>query len=124
REYARVLDVAVLKQPGAYHRAWSLFLIDHHRHVGTVYRKVVIELRTRRDIYGYDLLAWALHAQGRDVGAKRARTLPVAQGTRDAQLFHHAAEIERSLGNQAAATELLARARALEPSIASTAEGQ
>jgi tetratricopeptide (TPR) repeat protein len=117
KDYARVLDVAVLKQPGAYHRAWSLFLLDHHRHVATVYRKVQAELRMRRDIYGYDLLAWALHVQGRDAEAKVAMAHALSQGTRDAQLFHHAAEIERSLGNTAKANELLARLRALEPSI-------
>jgi Tetratricopeptide repeat len=125
REYARVLDVAVLKQPGAYHRAWSLFLLDHHRHVATVYRKVLAELQTRRDIYGYDLLAWALHAQERDAEAKKAMTRALSQGTQDAQLFHHAAAIERSLGNEAAANALFARARALEPSFAApTSEGQ
>jgi tetratricopeptide (TPR) repeat protein len=124
-EYARALDVAVLKQPGAYHRAWSLFLLDHRRHVWTVYRKVLEELRTRRDIYGYDLLAWALHARGRDAAAKRAMARALAQGTRDPQLFRHAAVIERSLGNAAAATELFARAWALEPSLATAEmEGQ
>jgi tetratricopeptide (TPR) repeat protein len=120
-EYARALDVAVLKQPGAYHRAWSLFLLDHHRHVAGVYRKVLVELRTRRDVYGYDLLAWALHAQGRDVEAKAAMTRALAQGTRDAQLFYHAAVIERSLGDESAASELFARARSLQPAASAAA---
>jgi predicted Zn-dependent protease len=113
-EYARALDVAVLKQPGAYHRAWSLFLLDHHRHVAGVYHKVLVELRTRRDIYGYDLLAWALHAQGRDVEAKAAMAHALAQGTRDAQLFCHAAVIERALGDETAA-------RALQPAASTAA---
>ncbi len=120
-EYARVLDVAVLKQPGAYHRAWSLFLLDHRRHVAAVYRKVLVELRTRRDIYGYDLLAWALHAQGRDVEAKAAMTHALAQGTRDAQLFYHAAVIERALGDETAASEFFARARTLQPPASTAA---
>ena len=118
RECARALDVAVLKQPGAYHRAWSLFLLDHHRHVATVYRKVLAELRTRRDIYGYDLLAWALHAQGRDAEAKTAMARALAQSTRDAQLFYHAAVIERALGNGREASQLFARMRALQPADA------
>jgi hypothetical protein len=86
-----------------------------------VYRKVLFELRTRRDIYGYDLLAWALHAQGRDVEAKAAMTHALAQGTRDAQLFHHAAVIERALGDETAASELFARVRALQPAASTTA---
>jgi len=120
-EYARALDVAVLRQPGAYHRAWSLFLLDHRRHVAGVYRKVLAELRTRRDIYGYDLLAWALHAQGRDVEAKAAMAHALAQGTRDAQLFFHAAVIERALGDETAASELFARARTLQPAASTAA---
>lgn len=124
-EYARVLDVAVLKQPGAYHRAWSLFLLDHDRHVATVYRKVLVELQTRRDIYGYDLLAWALHAQGRDAEAKAAMAHALSQGTRDAQLFYHAAVIERSLGHTTTADRLFARMRELQPAVANAAaEGE
>jgi tetratricopeptide (TPR) repeat protein len=115
REYARALDVAVLRQPGAYHRAWSLFLLDHQRHVITVYRKVLAELRTRRDVYGYDLLAWALHAQGRDPEARVAMARALSQGTKDAQLFYHASVIERALGNESAADQLLARVHALRP---------
>jgi tetratricopeptide (TPR) repeat protein len=117
-EYSHVLDVAVLKQPGAYHRAWSLFLLDHHRHVTTVYHKVLAELRTRHDVYGYELLAWALHAQGCDADAKVAMQRALAQGTQDAQLFYHAGAIERSLGNETRAAQLFARMRALEPTSA------
>ena len=76
---------------------------------------MLVELRTRHDIYGYDLLAWALHAQGRDVEAKAAMARALAQGTKDAQLFHHAGVIERALGNAGAADQLFARMRALEP---------
>ena len=114
-EYARVLDVAVLRQPGAYHRAWSLFLLDHGRHVETVYAKVRNELRTRRDVYGYDLLAWALHARGRGADAARAMMTAMSQGTQDAQLFRHAAVIEQSLGHIARADTLDAHARTLDP---------
>jgi len=103
REYARVLDVAVLRQPGAYHRAWSLFLLDHDRHVATVYKKIRMELETRRDVYGYDLLAWALHKQGRDRQAADAMHVALAQGTRDPQLVRHAEIIEQTLKRRDAA---------------------
>jgi tetratricopeptide (TPR) repeat protein len=116
-EFARVLDVAVLSQPGAYHRAWSLFLLDHDRHVDKVYEKIRTELKTRRDIYGYDLLAWALHKKGRDVEAHDAMQIALSQGTRDAQLFYHAGVIERSLGHSQLASTLLAKAVAVNPSF-------
>lgn len=116
-EYARVLDVAVLRQPGAYHRAWSLFLLDHGRHVGTVARKVREELRTRRDVYGYDLLAWSLHKQGRDREAATAMAEALREGTQDAMLFYHAGMIERALGHVELARAHLTRALAINPSF-------
>lgn len=97
-EYARVLDVVVLKQPGAYHRAWSLFLLDHDRHVAIVSRKIREEMRTRKDVYAWDLLAWSLHKQGRNAEAAKAMTRALSQGTRDPQLVRHAAAIEQALG--------------------------
>ncbi len=93
-EFARALDVVVLQQPGAYHRAWSLFLLDHQRHMRVVTRKIREEMRTRKDVYAYDLLAWSLHKQGRHADAKAAMSVALAQGTRDPQLRRHAAAIE------------------------------
>jgi tetratricopeptide (TPR) repeat protein len=90
-EYAHVLDVVVLKQPGAYHRAWSLFLLDHDRHLATVSKKIREEMRTRKDIYV--LLAWSLHKQGRDREAADAMTVALSRGTKDPQLQYHAREI-------------------------------
>lgn len=96
-EYARVLEIAVSKQPGAYHRAWSLFLLDHNQRVDFIAGKIRAEMKTRRDVYAYDLLAWSLHRQGRDVEAQQAMARALEQGTRDPQLARHAAEINRSL---------------------------
>ena len=112
-DYAHVLDVVVLKQPGAYHRAWSLFLLDHDRHLRTVSRKIEQELRTRKDIYAYDLLAWSLHKQGRNAEAAHAMTLAMKEGTQDAQLFFHAGMIEHALGHNDAARRQLTRALAV-----------
>jgi uncharacterized protein HemY len=98
-EYAGALEVAVSRQPGAYHRAWSLFLLDHDRRVAEVYQKTRKELETRKDIYGYDLLAWALHKQSRDAEAAAAMKIALSQGTRDPQLLAHAAAIDRALGS-------------------------
>jgi tetratricopeptide (TPR) repeat protein len=114
-EYARVLDVAVLRQPGAYHRAWSLFLLDHDRHVSTVARKIREELKTRHDVYAYDLLAWSLHKQGRDREAALAMENALREHTEDAQLFYHAGMIDHALGDTSAARTMLSRALAVNP---------
>jgi tetratricopeptide (TPR) repeat protein len=114
-DYMRVLDVAVLRQPGAYHRAWSLFYLDHRRHLSRVQAKIRAELRTRRDIYGYDLLAWALHTAGHDAAARAVMARALAEGTQDALLFYHAGMIERALGHDAAARQYLERALHVNP---------
>lgn len=114
-EYERALDVAVLAQPGAYHRAWSLFLLDHREHLDDVHTKIRAELRTRRDIYGWDLYAWSLHQRGENVAARAAMQHALALGTVDASLFYHAGVIERSLGRGTAASAYLARALSVNP---------
>jgi len=94
-QYARAMEVAVLGQPGQWHRAWSLFLLDHDRRVPDVLARVRAELATRKDVYGYDLLAWALHKAGRNAEARDAMTKALALGTDYPLLRHHASEIER-----------------------------
>jgi tetratricopeptide (TPR) repeat protein len=115
-EYYRAMALAVLRQPGPYHRAWSLFLLDHDREVPRVLANVESELRTRRDIYGYDLLAWALHKSGRDAEARAPMTRALSLGTRDAMLYFHAGMIDRALGDTASARTRLETALAINPS--------
>jgi tetratricopeptide (TPR) repeat protein len=117
-EYAHAMEIAVSKQATAYHRAWSLFLLDHGRRVGEVLAKAQEELRTRRDIYGYDVVAWALHASGRDREAREAMSHALALGTQDAMLFYHAAVIDRALGKHEVAARELEHARTLNPYLA------
>jgi tetratricopeptide (TPR) repeat protein len=114
-EYFRAMDVTVLHQPGPFHRAWSLFLLDHGREVPAVLAKVSEELETRRDIYGYDLLAWALHRSGRDAEAREPMLRALALGTRDAMLYYHAGMIEHALGDVAGARRDLTLALSINP---------
>ena len=106
-EYFKTMEVAVAGQLGPYHRAWSLFLLDHNRRIPEVLKNVQGELETRKDIYGYDLLAWALHKSGRDAEALVAMHSALKLGTKDAMLFYHAGMIENSLGNKAEARSYL-----------------
>jgi tetratricopeptide (TPR) repeat protein len=116
-QYARAMATSALKQPGPIHRAWGLFLLDHgsKSDVDRVLAKTRVEMRTRHDVYGYDLLAWALHKQGRDAAACAAMKHALAQHTEDAQLFYHAGMIERALGNAEAARSYLGQAVAMNP---------
>jgi tetratricopeptide (TPR) repeat protein len=109
-EAFRAMEVSVAAQPGAYHRAWGLFLLDHNRRVPEVLERARQEILVRRDIYGYDLLAWALFKQGLHMEARRAARQALRLGTEDASLFYHAGMIERALGDRAAARDYLERA--------------
>ncbi|HEY2898104.1 MAG TPA: tetratricopeptide repeat protein [Gemmatimonadaceae bacterium] len=117
-EFAHAMEVAVSKQATAYHREWSLFLLNHGLRVAEVLAKTQEELKTRQDIYGYDALAWALHASGRDVEAREAMSRALALGTQDAMLFYHAGVIDHALGRRDVAAAELERARALNPYLA------
>ena len=96
RETAQAMEIAVSGQPGAYHREWSLFLLDQNLRVEEVHARALEELETRKDIYGYDVVAWSLFRMGRVDDAARIMKQAMALGTRDPMLIQHANAIERS----------------------------
>jgi len=116
-EYARVVEVSLAGSAGAYHRAESLFLLDHGRRVPQVLAQARADLRTRRDVYGHDLLAWALHRSGRDAEARDEMAAALALGTRDPMLLYHAGMIEKSLGDRERSREHLQGALGIAPSF-------
>ena len=116
-EYFHAMQIAVPREAGAYHRAWSLYLLDHGLRYADVYKNVRKELQTRHDIYGHDMLGWALYKLGRFSDARVEAQRAMAQGTQDAVFFFHAGMIERALGNSELATTLLARALAINPTF-------
>jgi tetratricopeptide (TPR) repeat protein len=86
----RVMDVALMGRSGPFHRAWSLHLLDRDRHVREVLARAEAELRTRRDVYGWDVYAWALYRSGLRAEAAAAMDSAMALGTRDPLLVRHA----------------------------------
>jgi tetratricopeptide (TPR) repeat protein len=113
--YAAAMTASALTQPGAIHRAWGLHLVNHRERLDDVLRRVRRELQSRRDIYGYDLEGWTLHALGRDREAARAMQKALAAGTEDAVLWYHAGVVAAAVGDSAAARLHLRRALALNP---------
>jgi tetratricopeptide (TPR) repeat protein len=114
-QFYGAMEAVTLAQPGTFHRAWSLFLLDHQRRIPEVLARVQDEVLTRRDIYGWDLLGWALHRAGRDREALPAIAKAMALGTQDAMLFYHRGMIELALGHRVAARSDLERALAINP---------
>ncbi len=104
------MEIAVRGQAGAYHRAWSLFLLDHNRRLDEVHRNAVAELETRKDIYGYDVLGWSLYRLGRYDEAALNMKSAMQLGTRDPMILYHSGMIEFARGNRETAAALLASA--------------
>lgn len=115
--YAAAMTASALTQPGAIHRAWGLHLVDHGERLGDVLARVRRELQTRRDVYGYDLEGWTLHALGRDREAAGAMERALSAGTEDAMLWYHAGVVSAAVGDSAGARTLLERALALNPTF-------
>ena len=115
QEFYKTMEVAVAGQSGAYHRAWSLFLLDHDLRVPEVMANVQKEIETRKDIYGYDLLGWALHREHRNEQARDAMMRARRLGTHDAMLYYHTGIIERALGNTNRSRYFLTQALEVNP---------
>lgn len=93
RQAIDAMVLAVQGQPGAWHRGWSLALLDEGREMDAVLAQSRRDLMERQDVYAWDLQAWALHRTGDEQGARDAVTRALATGTRDPQLLAHAAAI-------------------------------
>ncbi len=75
------------------------------------------ELSTRKDVYGYDALGWALLANGQPKAAVRAADASLRLGTQDPRLLAHAGLAHAAAGDRAAARTLLTEALALSPTV-------
>ena len=93
----------------------ALFDADHGIHLRASLALARRAQRERPSIDGDDVLAWALARTGRCSEALGYSRHALRLGTRDALKFFHRAEIERCLGNRAAARDWFRRALALNP---------
>jgi tetratricopeptide (TPR) repeat protein len=114
-QYARAMKLAVLAQPGPLHRAWSMFLLDHELETASVLARAGAELESRQDVYGWDLMGWALYHSGRHAEASAAMTRALALGTRDAAMHYHAGMIASATGDTARARRHLELALEINP---------
>jgi tetratricopeptide (TPR) repeat protein len=114
-EYERAMTTAALQQPGALHRAWAYFQLDRGREVPMVLAKAREEIATRRDVYAWDVLAWALYRSGEIGEAASASAKALAMGTQDASLYFHAGMIAAAAGDSALARRCLREAIEINP---------
>jgi tetratricopeptide (TPR) repeat protein len=94
-------------------RELVFYYADHAHEPAKALMAAQREYGWRHDIYTLDAYAWALHANGQDVEARKQIETALAVGVCDARLFRHAGEIARKLGDLAAAKRYLKQAAEL-----------
>jgi tetratricopeptide (TPR) repeat protein len=117
RQYRTVEAIAALAGAGprVYDRQRAMFYADHDLRLREALRLVRAELSTRRDVYGWDALAWIMCKLGRLDEARAASDKALALGTPDPRLWYHAGMISAGLGDGGRARDELTRALTLSP---------
>lgn len=109
-------ELAGLNQQ-VFNRQLALFYADHDRDLEAALELATAEIEVRKDVFGYDALAWLLFKNERHREAARAIEAALRLGTRDAALLYHAGMIYEALGQDGHAIRLLEEALALNPNF-------
>lgn len=117
-EEYRAGAVAMLSGPlDNVHRVASMSLLDNGLRVGEILAMAENQLDVRHDIYGEDLYAWALYRAGEYDKASKVSQAALKLGTPDSMLLYHAGMIEKALGHERSARELLERCLDIDPAF-------
>lgn len=100
-----------------HNRDLAFFYADHDVKLDQALELARDELEVRRDIYTWDVLAWALFKNGKFEDAADAISHALKPGVADAQIFFHAGMIHSRLGDTETARGFLQRALDLSPAF-------
>lgn len=98
-----------------YNRELALFYADHDLRLAESVELAHKELQVRKDVYSWDVFAFALYKTGRVREAAEADAHAMSLGTPDPLLYFHAGMIAGALGEYAKEREYLRRALVLNP---------
>lgn len=112
-EAAAAEDLIASRGEAADPRTLSLYLATRGENPDLAVRLAEQELQQREDVFTHDAMAWALAAAGRLDEARPHLERALAEGTKDARLFFHAAVIESRAGHSDQAAHWFARAVAM-----------
>ncbi|HSE42439.1 MAG TPA: tetratricopeptide repeat protein, partial [Acidobacteriota bacterium] len=98
-----------------YNRQIAMFFADHDRKLDEALRLVQNEIKIRKDVYGYDALAWCLYKNGKTKEALNAMQKALSMKTKDAKLFYHAGMIYAAANQNVKAVSFLKKALDLQP---------
>ena len=95
KQYALVEYIGLISQINKeiYNRQLALFYADHDRNLPQALELATAEIDFRKDVYGYDAVAWCLYKNGKVQEAEAATEKALAMNTQDPLLFYHAGMI-------------------------------
>ncbi len=114
---ARVEERLIKKGAESDPRTVALYLATRGEKLDRAVRLAQSELAERGDVFTHDAVAWALLAAGRIESAREHLPRLLAEGTSDARLLWHAAEIERAIGDVLAAERHYAEVRLMSGTL-------
>ena len=103
--------------PRIYDRHWVMFLADQGRDLDEALALAKKDLELRRDLFGYDALAWVCFKKGALPEAEKAMAKALGHGTQAAPLYYHAGMIAKASGDADRAEAFFSHARKLNPSL-------
>jgi tetratricopeptide (TPR) repeat protein len=101
----------------AANRNLALAYADHGRNLDRALAMIKEEMKTRRDIYEHDALAWVLYKSKQYAEAKQASDKALELGTPEPAFYYHAGLISAALGDRATARQHLEHALSLNPNF-------
>ena len=113
RELHTRIEAQAAADPEPYARQWTQFRLDNGIALEETVALLAAEAAQRPDALGWDMYGWGLYLLGDVSAARDALRRALATGVEDARFYFHAASIERALGADTAADELLQRARSI-----------
>jgi len=103
-------------------RSLALAYADHGRKLDHALAMIKEEMKTRRDIYQYDALAWVLYRNKQYAEAREASAKALELNTPEPLFHFHAAMIAKALSDPASARKHLEQAQVLPEARAALKE--
>jgi tetratricopeptide (TPR) repeat protein len=119
KQAARLAVIERMDQAAGFpaNRNLALAYADHGRNLDRALAMIREEMKTRRDIYEHDALAWVLYQNRQFAEAKQASDKALELNTPEPAFYYHAGMIALALGDRDGSRKHLERALALNPNF-------
>jgi tetratricopeptide (TPR) repeat protein len=119
KQAARLVVIERMDQAAGFtaNRNLALAYADRGRNLDHALAMIREEMKTRRDIYEQDALAWVLYQTKRYAEAKEASEKALELGTPEPGFYYHAGMISAALGDASTARKHLEHALSLNPNF-------